>query len=130
MLFLFLSLLYLLTYLITRLTVFSIPQHILPYTSASWSGLPTDSRSSSSPTSADIRIKYPSSRSRWILICCLTYMLLRSLYCSLLIGCGNHRQPSLDSRFYLELFSRILSRQLHWCLIESMSLLYKEVRIG
>ena len=71
-----------------------------------WQGLlglvfPTDTRSSSSPTSAD---KYPSRRS--IL-----------------------HQLALDRRSYLGLFSRILSRLQHQCLIVSMPLRHKEARV-
>ena len=63
----------------TRLTDFALPQHILPGASAPcaptpvgyinrWQNFldlvfPTDARSSSAPTSADPRIKYPSRRS-------------------------------------------------------------------
>ena len=44
--------------------------------------------------------------------------------------CGNHGQLALDRRSYVGLFSRILSRQLHQCLIMSMPLRHKEARIG
>ena len=68
-----------LTYLLNRaitirLTDFDLTQHILPGAFASyaptpvgytnrWQGFPTDAKSSSTPASADPRIKYPSRRS-------------------------------------------------------------------
>ena len=104
----------LLTYLIGHNNPFNgLPQHKLPGASAScaptsvghinrWQAfldlvLPTDIKSSSTPTSADPRLKYssagafssirttwPSQRSRWILIRCTIYKSLRSSYTSLL----------------------------------------------
>ena len=98
---------------------------------------PTDTRSFSSPTSADPRKfphqipfwtdrlpTWPSQHSRWILIRCTTSMFLRSPYSSLLNWMRKLR------RSYVGLFSRILSRLLHQCLIGLMPLPHKEARIG
>ena len=59
------------------------------------------------------------------LLCCWG---AHTAYC--FIGCRNHRQLALSQRFYIRLFSRILSRLLHRCSTGSMHLRHKESRIG
>ena len=46
------------------------------------------------------------------------------------IGCGNQRQITLNRKSYIGLFSLILSKLLHGCLIGSMPLRHKEARVG
>ena len=111
-----------------RFTNFGLSQHILPDASASgaptlvvhtnkWQCfldlvLPKDTRPFSLPISSDSRIKYPSrrttllltksQRSRWILIHCTTFMLLRSSYSSLLY----RMRKSLSTRTESEVLRR------------------------
>ena len=134
---------------------FDLPQHILPGASAFCALTPvgyTNDRASSiwsfqqiqgrplcrllqisasntrlAGASFSIRTTWLRQRSRWILIRCTTSMSLRNSYSSLL----NRMWKLSPTRTVPKILRRtFLSRPLHQCLIMSIPLRHKEVRVG